>query len=328
MNSESNIYKIFIILFLIVFNGYDVICDENETKSISDTTEVVKIGKLKQFVKIKYVNERNPILLFIHGGPGRSLMRSADSFNDKLVENFIVVHWDQRKSGKTNELNEKDVELSLDLLVSDTYEIVRYLLEKYRREKIYLVSHSWGSEIAFPFVKKYPDLIHAFITISPVIDQHENSRLTIAMLKSRAESRNDSIALSELGTVNVPIKDKNDLYLQQKWLFIHNGEDFAKKDNFEDIYYKWMNVWFPLIHEVSQKNLFEKVSEIECPIYFIEGNGDKQEAHQLSKKYYDYLKAKTKKFYWFPKSGHTVFNTEPDKLQDVIIEISKKLEAE
>ena len=325
MNSQTNNYKIYFILVVFMFNNYNGFSFGINKDTKVDTSEVIRIGGINQFVNIKYENEANPILLFVHGGPGRSLMGSADTFNDELVKEFIVVHWDQRKSGKTDELNKGDVDLSLKLFISDTYELVTYLLRKYNKKKVYLVSHSWGSEIAFPFVSKYPELIHAFIPISPVIDQHENTRLTVSMLKTWATSRNDSIALSELQTINIPIEEQKDLYFQQKWLFIHNREEFATKENFKDTYYNWMNIWFPLVLEASQKNLFEKVPSLKCPVYFIEGNGDKQEIHLLSKKYFDYLDAEIKKFYWFTKSGHTVFNTEPKKLQNVIIEISKNL---
>jgi len=37
------------------------------------------------------------------------------------------------------------------------------------------------------------------------------------------------------------------------------------------------------------------------------------------KNYYHYIKAPKKGFYWFTKSGHTIFNTEPEKIQSVII---------
>ncbi|WP_316751935.1 hypothetical protein [Pedobacter gandavensis] len=36
--------------------------------------------------------------------------------------------------------------------------------------------------------------------------------------------------------------------------------------------------------------------------------------------YYKALKAPKKAMFWFEKSGHTVFNSEPEKLQQVIIE--------
>lgn len=324
MNFQTKIIRTFFTFFLLSFNIHIGLCD---SETMTDTSDVVRIGGINQYVNSKYYNKASPILLFIHGGPGRSLIGSANTFNDELVKKFIVVHWDQRKSGKTEELNSGNVDLSLDLLISDTYEIVSFLLEKYSKRKIYLVSHSWGSEIAFPFVSMYPDLIHAFIPISPVIDQHENTRLTVSMLKSWAKSKNDSLAISELETIKIPLEEQNDLYLQQKWLFIHNGEEFASKEDFRESYYKWMKIWFPLVLEASKKNLFEKVSVLKCPVFFIEGNGDKQEIHLLTKKYFNYLDAEIKKFYWFTDSGHTVFNTEPEKLQNVIIEISESLES-
>lgn len=66
-----------------------------------DTTEVLQIGGIKQFIKLQGADETKPILLFLHGGPGSSLIPVADTFTDKLKEQFIVVQWDQREAGET-----------------------------------------------------------------------------------------------------------------------------------------------------------------------------------------------------------------------------------
>lgn len=70
-----------------------------------DTTEIIQIGGIKQFVSIKGKNRNAPILLFLHGGPGRSVMALADGFTNLLTEKFVVVQWDQRQSGETFKLN-------------------------------------------------------------------------------------------------------------------------------------------------------------------------------------------------------------------------------
>lgn len=291
------------------------------------TLDTVQIGGIQQVVSINYIDKDKPLLLFLHGGPGRSLMNYSDNFDNKLIENFIVVHWDQRETGKTQELNNTDIELSLDLLVSDAYEIINYLRTKYGKRKIYLVSHSWGSEIGFTLASKHPNLIRAYIPISAVIDQQENTRIVVPILKVWAEKENNSKAINELNQIRIPISSKRDLYYQQKWLFVHNGEKFPLEAVFEDEYYEWMDIWFPLIIKASKKSMFDKVVELDCPVYFIEGNGDNQMTHKLVEDYFKFIKNKEKKLFWFEKSGHTVFNTEPDKLQDIIIEISKKLES-
>ena len=291
-----------------------------------DSTAVIQVNDLKHFISLKGKDKSKPLILFLHGGPGRSLRPAAESFNQELYRHFIVVHWDQRMTAKSQELNDAPIDLSIKLLKDDTYAMIQFLLKSWNREQLYLVSHSWSSAMGFNMATNHPGLIKAYIAISPVIDQAKNTELTIAMLKDWAKKNENEDALKELNSVNIPIQTKTDLYHQQKWLFIHNGVGFASKPGFKNEYYSWMDIWFPLVHEDGSKNLFQNINSVGCPLYVIEGNADGLESHQLAKDYFDFLKADTKEFYWFTNSGHTVFNTEPEKLQETIINIAKELE--
>ncbi len=314
--------KLIYLILITAISSSTLFGKDEEFKSL----DTIQIGGIQQVVSINYVDKDKPLLLFLHGGPGRSLMNYSDNFNNKLKENFIVVHWDQRETGRTLKLNRTNEVLSLELLVSDTYEIINYLITKYNKKKIYLASHSWGSEIGFMIASKFPELVKAYMPISAVINQQENTRIVVPMLKEWAEKENNMNAINELAQITIPISSKRDLYLQQKWLFVYNGENFSLEPGFRAEYFEWMDIWFPLILEASKKNMFDKVAELDCPVYFIEGNGDNHKTHKLVEEYFKFLSAKEKEMFWFEKSGHTVFNTEPEKLQDVIIEIFKKLE--
>lgn len=288
-----------------------------------DTNEIVTLDGYRHFVSYKGMEDK-PVLLILHGGPGRTLRGAADYFNDKLIQEFIVVHWDQRRTEMGDSLNPNQQELTMELLHADTELMVDYLRKRFQQERIFLASHSWGSETGFEFAHKHPEKLHAFIAISPMIDQVKTTQLTIALLKDWAIENTDSTALQELDSVKIPHETKSDLFYQQKWLFIHNEVGFASLPNFRDVYFEWMDVWFPLIREQSQQSLIERYQSFQCPIVILEGNGDGMEVHQLAKEFYKHIKSKGKRFVWFKESGHTVFNTEPEKLQDEIIKVSKR----
>ena len=54
------------------------------------------IGGIEQWITIKGLDRENPIVLFIHGGPGSPMSPYSDNILKKWFDNFTVVNWDQR----------------------------------------------------------------------------------------------------------------------------------------------------------------------------------------------------------------------------------------
>lgn len=66
-----------------------------------DKMETIKIGGIDQCLYIRGKDVENPILLFLHGGPGTPEMPLLYTFQYKWEDVFTVAHWDQRGTGKT-----------------------------------------------------------------------------------------------------------------------------------------------------------------------------------------------------------------------------------
>jgi pimeloyl-ACP methyl ester carboxylesterase len=58
----------------------------------------VVLGDNKQWITIRGHHKKNPVLLFIHGGPGAVDMPLSHGFQTPWEEYFTVVQWDQRGS--------------------------------------------------------------------------------------------------------------------------------------------------------------------------------------------------------------------------------------
>src|SRR5258708_26701515 len=76
----------------------------NTTATPIQEERFVTLGGIEQWITIRGANRANPVLLFVHGGPGdaQSSLRSAYAVYEK---DFTIVQWDQRGAGRTYEKN-------------------------------------------------------------------------------------------------------------------------------------------------------------------------------------------------------------------------------
>ena len=88
------------------------------------------LNGLLQQIHIKGNNEKNPVLLFLHGGPGVTNRHSAILGNDDLLDDFTIVAWDQRGTAGSYKGARKE-DLTLEQLTKDAKELVSYLCNKF-----------------------------------------------------------------------------------------------------------------------------------------------------------------------------------------------------
>jgi pimeloyl-ACP methyl ester carboxylesterase len=265
-----------------------------------DTSREFTIGNIKQYVTIKAKDRSNPLLLFLHGGPGGSVMSYSHKFTSRLEEHFVIVQWDQRETGETLKLNASPERLTATLFVNDTRALIDTLLQVFRQPKILLVGHSWGTYLGFEIARTHPETVHGFVAIGPMINQVESERQSLEILLEAARKANDKSALSEL-----------------KWLLKHQG---SKAKLSKEYVLNWCKTWLDVFNKASEINLFEEAPTLNCPVYFFLGRKDLQTSSVIAEQYYQTLKAPEKKIFWFEKSAHGIPSSEPDKLQTLIIE--------
>src|SRR5262249_43550334 len=59
--------------------------------------EFVPSGGIEQWVTINGKSCANPVILFLHGGPGNTLSPYADSIFGSWEKSFTLVQWDQEE---------------------------------------------------------------------------------------------------------------------------------------------------------------------------------------------------------------------------------------
>src|SRR5215475_925577 len=85
-----------------------------------DTLERFDFGGASQWALVRGRSRSSPVLLFVQQGPGFPMIHEADAIERQLhlEEDFRVVYWDQRGTGKSLRAMDSGA-LSLDTLVED-----------------------------------------------------------------------------------------------------------------------------------------------------------------------------------------------------------------
>jgi len=131
-----------------------------------NTLEKQNLGGVDQWVSIRGENRDAPMLLFIHGGPGSANLDKLRQQVPELEQHFVVVTYDQRGAGKSTLSSTGYSDLSIEKMVSDAYELVQSLKERFGVEKIYLMGFSWGTEIGLTLAERYPEDFYAYIGVT------------------------------------------------------------------------------------------------------------------------------------------------------------------
>lgn len=290
-------------------------CNQAFGQEKIDTAHIVTIGGIKQYIRIKGKDLSKPLLLFLHGGPGASLMQKADLVSGKLQQQFVVVHWDQRETGETQRLNKTTQPLTLQLFYNDTHDLIDTLLRRFQKPKLYLIGYSWGSGPGFYIADKYPELLYAYIAVSPVINQLESDSISLAMLKQKMGRK----ARQELAQVKIPFANWEQLYYHRKWLFKHEGQKFVSLALRKPFVQGWATTWFDVWTKSTLLNLFKSLPAIRCPVYFFAGEKDYNTNSSVTREYYRKLSAPKKDLFLFANTGHGLPETEPGQFQDIIM---------
>lgn len=284
-----------------------------------DTVFTPEIGGIRQAIGIKTDDAGKPVLLFLSGGPGSSMMNGSDSFSTMLKKKFTLVHWDQRDAGQTLKLNPSPGQPTVEQMSSDTRQVIDFLRAKLNKEKIYLLGSSWGNVLGFQIVRHHPELIHGYFAVNPVVSQLASEKELLAELKQHF--RDNPTATSELASVSLAFEHDQDLFFLRKWLFAKEGKSFATSDEFRTGFLQWSKAWLPVWQEVMRIDLPKTLPKADCPVYFFVGKNDIQTSAGITRQYFRQLQAPRKELVLFEHSGHQIHREEPARFQEAILAI-------
>ena len=149
---------------------------KNITNSISEKGRV-DINGVSQGFFIRGENLENPIILYLHGGVPELPFILPREGEERLEKHFTVCYWEQRYAGMSYDKSINSDSLTLEQMVDDVSKMTKYLQQRFRKNKIYLVAHSWGTYLGVKTIEKYPDEYTAYVAISQITNQLESERM-------------------------------------------------------------------------------------------------------------------------------------------------------
>lgn len=298
-----------------------------------DTLEAVEIGGIKQWISVRGNNPANPILLFIHGGPGSPMMPESWTFQRPWEDFFTVVQWDQRGAGKTftSAGRRPDSTMTIARMQADAEELIEYLRRTYGKPKIFLMGHSWGSILGLRVAQHRPDLLYAYIGVGQVVNGQWNEAVGYQETLARAHTVGNDSAIRALEAI-APYPEPNGrtplrkVYIERRWDVALGGMVYGRsRDNAQQTASvspdysdadersaelgagSSVSILWPQMETVA----FEADTTFDCPVFFFAGADDRTTPESIVEQYFATITAPEKKFFKIDRAAHYVVNEAP-----------------
>ena len=235
--------------------------------------------------------------------------------------------------------------MTLQQFIDDTHELTLFLEERFQREKIYLLGHSWGSQPGIKVVQAYPEDYHACIGVSQVVAPLLSQEIGRAWLQTQIEENGNEKDLARLEALGTPPYTDHDSYVTYAGMIDACGGDFdvdmgkllsialrAPEYSAGDLLtaFRGMNrgsgpMWDS--PDYQSYNAMEDVPQLLVPVYFFNGRNDYITPLQATQKYFELLDApKGKKLVIFDESAHTPFMGEAEKFNRELLGVIEAVE--
>lgn len=253
-------------------------------------------------------------------------------FQSPLADRYTLVAWDQRGTGFAYDRKEaKTLTVTKDTFVEDAHDLILYLKERFHKDNVIIVGHSFGSVLGVWLAQKYPDDILAYFGVGQCVDYLRNEEISYDWTLEEAKRVGYKKGLKTLNRIGKPINGKYKRNHQQcimkQRAVLHKlgGATYSNRKPY------WQELLF---HDVpimlAEYNVFElvryvkglayitkqpvayenpdflnNVRELKVPVFLLLGRYDFNCPSTLAQEWFDKLSAPVKKLIWFEKSAHS-----------------------
>ncbi|MDR0883663.1 MAG: alpha/beta hydrolase [Oscillospiraceae bacterium] len=296
----------------------------------------IPLGGQKQTVHILTEDVRNPLLLFLHGGPGVPDRGGVLSAKRDWASTFTLVTWDQRGCGGSYWGTDFKT-LTPEQLVEDAAELVAWLCAKFAQEKLFLLCGSWGTTLGTWLCARHPENIAAYVGQGQTVNGIRNEELSYGFALREALQAGDLKDLKKLAWVGAPVRGQYrgglaGLLTQRNVMKKYGGFSDKQREGFIQMFAKSMAksgefTWTDMVgNALGSMRSLERLWPLlvdydfptQChtfamPYYIFAGRHDNNTPADLVQAYYDVINAPDKDLVWFENSAHGPSSDEPER---------------
>jgi pimeloyl-ACP methyl ester carboxylesterase len=269
----------------------------------------LQIGGAPQWLEVRGWDRANPVILWLHGGPGLPVLPAAYASFLPWERTFTIAHWHQRGAALTYAAAPAtEAPLTIDRMVHDGVEVAEYLRRRLGKDHIIVIGHSWGTVLGAHMVQQRPDLFAAYVGTGQMNSLEDDGRdlFAAAMVRARAGSNATAIeALRDVATL--PPTDVGRMDAVRRW-----GRTEDVSDNPLLVFIapllspaypvtKIFSVSRGFVH--SRRTLFDEelrvrlehdVPELKTPAFLFQGKDDWQVSTPAAVRYFERLRSPRK----------------------------------
>lgn len=298
-----------------------------------------------QWISIRGRNRANPVLLFIHGGPGTPQMPLRWGYQNPWEDFFTVVNWDQRGVGKNADAGNRETlrsTMTLQQHLTDALAVVDHLRTTLQHPRVAVLGYSWGSLLGVLLAAAYPDRLSVCASVGQAVGMAGESIIQKECLQA-ARQAGDETAVRELEVIGRQLLDPSKtiglesvqrlrLYARRydgMWYgqptldLMHEvarlSPDYTDQ---EKLLFTEGSGWIgqtPLIADLMACDL-RVVGRLEVPMVVLQGRYDLATPYAQAAAWLEALQAPAKTLVTFERSAHFVMFEEPGRFLLALLE--------
>jgi len=304
--------------------------------SVAELTSL-QINGHELALMIRGRSTRNPVLLFLAGGPGGSEFGAMRNHSQALEDDFVVATFDQRGTGKAYGQLDPTSTLTLDGAVDDVVDVTEYLRERFGQDRVYLVGQLWGTILGVLAVQRRPQLYRAFVGAGQMVSPQATDQVYYRDTLAWARDNGNTNLVDTLTRIGPPpytrVRDYEPTlsHEYEVYPYDHTGNSEGSGGMTENIFVEeyslldtvhvlagFLDTFAVLYPQIQNVDLRVQATRVDVPVYLAQGRHETPGRAGPAQQWFDLLQAPHKELVVIDNAGHRPLWERPQEFTELM----------